>query len=416
MPSIRNVLLSAVLLCSAETANTQTVKGCTDRAANNFNANANQNDGSCTYNATTMTPVVKFTQAAVMAENSGMIFWNNRLWQHNDGGGSPAIYATDTTANTILRTVTVTGASNIDWEDIAQDDTHIYIGDFGNNANGARTDLKIYKVSKSSIVNTTGDLSVTAEVIAFRYSDQPQNPTPVAGNITDFDCEAMVVQGEKVYLFTKQWTGLQTTLYELPNSSGTHTATKLASLDVNGLVTGADILPSRRIIALTGYTKTLQRFVYLLYDFSGNGFFGANKRRIELLGLAQTESVSFLSQERLGMGSEQFSVFPSQLEALDISALLKEYFALVSAPTVIQIGMSRGDVRIYHSEGLLSVMLKPTPGSHAEIIMPDGRMMRRVPLPNSSNDIPIYDIPTGIYTMRVWQGRLPHVARFVVTK
>jgi hypothetical protein len=33
----------------------------------------------------------------------------------------------------VLRTVAITNATNVDWEDIAQDASYIYIGDIGNN-------------------------------------------------------------------------------------------------------------------------------------------------------------------------------------------------------------------------------------------------------------------------------------------
>ena len=49
---------------------------------------------------------------------------------------------------TILRTISIANASNIDWEDLAENDTHLFIADIGNN-NGNRQDLKIYTILKS---------------------------------------------------------------------------------------------------------------------------------------------------------------------------------------------------------------------------------------------------------------------------
>jgi hypothetical protein len=319
-------LLATVLLLAAQDADSQTVKGCTDRAARNFNAQATENDGSCTYDPASVKPAVRFKQPGALMENSGMIHWNGRLWQHNDGGGAPAIYAMDT-AGKIVQTVIVSGASNIDWEDIAQDSTHIYIGDFGNNSNGARTELTVYKVAKSDIAKSTADNTVPAETIRFRYADQDEKPTPVAPNTTDFDCEALIAFGDSLYLFTKEWSGRQTTIYSLPKTAGTHAATRRARLDVNGLVTGADIHPTHHTVALTGYTKTLNRFAYLLYDFNGNDFFSGNKRRIGIQGPGQTESVAFLGQSLLAIGSEAISVLPAKLETMDFASFLMEYLS-----------------------------------------------------------------------------------------
>lgn len=320
---LKNLLTILPLLSAVATA-AQPVKGCPDKSATNFNASATVNDGSCTYAPLTISPVLKFNQATELAENSGMIWWNGLLWQHNDGGGEPVIHAIDTSSEKILRRVSLAGATNIDWEDMAQDDTHIYIGDFGNNATGARTDLMIYKISKAEISRGSGDMSVQPETIRFRYPGQPDTPLAVAGNRTDFDCEAMVAMDDRLYLFSKEWSSKQTTLYALPKSAGIHTATRLASYDVKGLVTGADISPADRTILLTGYTPTLQRFILLLHDFPSNAFFDGNKRRVILNGFAQTESVAFAGRQIAFIGSENVSIFPQRLETIDLTGLLKD--------------------------------------------------------------------------------------------
>ena len=81
-------------------------------------------------------------------ESSGLIYYNNRLITHNDSGNSPQLYELDSLGSQIFRTITINNATNIDWEDITQDDTYIYVGDFGNNS-GNRQDLRIYRIKKS---------------------------------------------------------------------------------------------------------------------------------------------------------------------------------------------------------------------------------------------------------------------------
>src|SRR6056297_4303255 len=77
-----------------------------------------------------------------MSESSGLINIQGRFITHNDSGGESILYEIDTLSGEIARMVTVIGTENTDWEDLASDDTYIYIGDFGNNA-GNRTDLRI---------------------------------------------------------------------------------------------------------------------------------------------------------------------------------------------------------------------------------------------------------------------------------
>jgi hypothetical protein len=326
MPYTKPIILAAAILLAVK-ADAQTAKGCTDRAAVNFDSTAKANDGSCRYDPAAVKPDVRFRQPATLEENSGLVSWNGRLWQHNDGGGAPAIYAMDSTGNAILQTVTIAGASNIDWEDMAQDETHIYIGDFGNNADGARRNLTIYKIAKADIRSALADTTVPAETIRFHYADQGENPSAAAANTTDYDCEAMIAFGDSLYLFTKQWTGRQTVVYSLPKTAGTYPANKRNGLDVNGLVTGADIHPAHHTVVLTGYTKTLNRFAYLLYDYEGTDFFSGNKRRINIQGPGQTESVAFLGNTLLAIGSEAVSILNARLETFDVSEFLKSFLS-----------------------------------------------------------------------------------------
>jgi hypothetical protein len=264
-------------------------------------------------------PIYKFDQPNILTENSGAIFWNNLLWQHNDGGGDAAIYGLDTTTNMVIRRVTIKNGFNIDWEDIAQDVKFIYIGDFGNNLNGGRPKFTIYKIAKSDIENTSGNISVTAEILYFTYEDQPAVPVIGASNSTNFDCEAMIAVDERLFLFTKQWKGSKTILYELNNSTKIQVAKIKDSLVVDGLITGADISLSKKRVILTGYSKTGIRFMYLLHDFKGFDLFKGQKQKVLLSGLTQTESVAFFNEDYICLGSEAFMGNKPRLEMLNIN-------------------------------------------------------------------------------------------------
>ncbi|NDC76611.1 MAG: hypothetical protein EBZ67_01835 [Chitinophagia bacterium] len=267
-----------------------------------------------------MRPRTRFQQVTALEENSGMILWKGRLWQHVDGGGGPLLFETDTTDGRILRTVRVGGTANRDWEDIAQDTAYIYVGDFGNNADGARKDLAIYRVRKADIAAAPDNGEVPSQKIGFRYPDMPDSVA--APNRTDHDCEAMVCLDGRLLLFTKQWASKATVLYSLPAEPGEYTAERLDSFDTDGMVTGADIDPSTGRIVLTGYTPMLARFLWLLYDFPGGMPFRGRHLRVPLAGPAQTESVAFIDSDRLFLGSERFRILPARIEILEIGGLL----------------------------------------------------------------------------------------------
>ena len=235
-------------------------------------------------------------------ETSGLIFWRNSLWTHNDSGGKPVIYRLDTLTGKVLQRITLKNASNRDWEDISQDEKYLYVGDIGNNS-GNRHDLCIYKVKKSDIPQQ-GDGEVTAEKIAYSY---PDYKGPVENRKhNNFDCEALLASGDSLYLFSKDWQDQQTRLYALPKKPGKRTARFLAKYDVRGLVTGADRQPATGLIALSGYTRgNWVPFVVLLKGYSGNRFFTGEKKRIRLKAKAtQIEGVAFAGQNSLYFSSE----------------------------------------------------------------------------------------------------------------
>jgi hypothetical protein len=305
--------------------------GCTDPVANNFNPLATRNDGSCLYNAVSRNPVLKSNLNAELLENSGLILWNDRLWTHNDGGNSTALFEMDTTG-TIIRTVNVSNAVNVDWEDIAQDENYVYVGDFGNNASGNRQDLTIYQIAKADLL--AGN-TVTASLIRFSYADQTDF-TAVAANTTNFDCEAMIAYNGKLYLFTKQWTALGTSVYELPATPGTWSAQKIgANTAPAGLVTGADVSPAQRSIAICGYTSGITRFLYFLYDFTGTDFFSGNKRFVTMSGFGQTEGIAFKNPEYIFVSRERLTVpglpitISQALETVNLTTLLQPYYQLL---------------------------------------------------------------------------------------
>ncbi len=252
------------------------VSGCTDTKAENFNPNANINDGSCTYKKKTIHLFNSFLLSIKLVETSGLIHWNNRLWTHNDDTDTN-LYALDTLTGNILETYPLPDVVNVDWEEISQDENYLYLGDFGNNAGGNRTNLNIIRIEKNSLLVH----KPVIDCIKFKYANQTSFEKQKT-NTTNFDCEAFVVTKDSIYLFTKEWESYKTTLYSLPKLPGDYVAHQSLSFDVQGLVTGATYLASKKRLLFCGYTKRGQPFIYLFYDFEGEHFFSGNKRKIKL--------------------------------------------------------------------------------------------------------------------------------------
>ncbi|SDR74336.1 Por secretion system C-terminal sorting domain-containing protein [Polaribacter sp. KT25b] len=183
----------------------------------------------------------KFEIPAVAKETSGLLFLNGKIITHNDSGDNAYLYELDSLTGVLNRRITITNATNVDWEDLADDETYIYISDSGNNK-GTRTDLKIYRVLKSDLKKSN---TVSAETISFSYEDQ----TSFDGSDThNFDAEALVVYENNFLIFTKNRGDLKTNVYKFPITLGNHTAVKVSSANIVGLITGATVQNSNFLL------------------------------------------------------------------------------------------------------------------------------------------------------------------------
>ena len=285
--------------------------GCTDPQALNYNSIALVNDGSCIYESTSMDlELVATLNSPELNENSGLVCLNNALWTINDGGNSTVLYQLDTLGN-IIRQVFVENVENNDWEAITQNDTDLFIGDFGNNS-GSRLNLNIIRIPKANLLDPLID-TVSGTALFFEYGDQVEFTGPSNGH--NFDCEAFLAYQDSLYLFSKNWDDEKVKTYTLPfDWSDVYTASPVESYNVDGLVTDVSIDPETERITLLGYkdygTGIYSSFIWLIWDFTEQGFFTGNKRRIEIgsmLSVGQTEGISLATANRGYVSSEQIN-------------------------------------------------------------------------------------------------------------
>ena len=233
-------------------------------------------------------------------ESSGLIYYNNKLITHNDSGNSPRLYEVDTLSSQIIRTITIDNATNIDWEDITQDDTYIYIGDFGNNT-GNRQDLTVYRVAKSDydVSNT-----ISAERIDFSYEDQTDF-TEIQNS--DWDAEGMVDFKTQLLIFTKQWQTNGTVAYSIPKIPGSYSAKNMGFYDVSGLVTGAAYNKFSNVLMLLGYSSQLQPFIVRISELPKNFSFNGTEEKLGLgIGFSQVEGITYSDSNTYYVSSERY--------------------------------------------------------------------------------------------------------------
>ncbi|KRD61811.1 hypothetical protein ASE40_09825 [Flavobacterium sp. Root935] len=239
-----------------------------------------------------------------LKEVSGITYFpeTSTIYTLEDSGNKNAIYAIDSKGK-LEKTITISNAENIDWEDITRDKTgNIYIGDFGNNDN-ERKDLCIYKVAKSEL---NKDLAKAEYKISFSYPEQTEFPPKKKEMF--FDVEGFFEQGGYFYLFTKNRSkGFDGTafIYKIKNASGTQKAVRIGEFKTcnnynHCVLTSATISPDGKKVALLSHDKVL-----LFKGFKGDLFHKGTHTEINLNHFSQKEAIVFKDNNTLLIADEK---------------------------------------------------------------------------------------------------------------
>lgn len=244
-------------------------------------------------------------------ETSGLNILNGKLYTLNDSGNDPELFEISKTSGEIINTLKVNG-KNKDWEALANDGTHFYIGDFGNNG-GKRRDLEIYKIpfENDSLKNDQ------VKKIVFEY---PEQDDYASGYLkTDFDAEAMIYLHGKIHLFTKEWTSKATTHYIIdPEIYERQNAVKAESYKTNFVVTDAAYFDKK--LYLIGYTKKTEVFLDIFTETEPGVFFkevpkhyylGSSLSISQIEGITVDETGIYISGEKFksALGSTKPSLY-----------------------------------------------------------------------------------------------------------
>jgi len=234
-------------------------------------------------------------------ETSGLFFWDGDLFTFNDSGGKSMLYVLDTMGGEIKKRIPVSYAINRDWEAATIDNGKLFIGDFGNNSS-QRKDLTIYIAN----LNKLDEKVTVVDSIRFSYPDQTNFEKQKRNH--DFDCEAMVVFNDTVYLYSKGWLDGITKIRTIPAVPGEYTAKEINRFEAGGLITDATYDAEKKMLVLIGYnieTPVMQPFLWL-FNTSHPGRIKASRGTKIILepAYSQIEGVSFFPQGRLVVTAE----------------------------------------------------------------------------------------------------------------
>ena len=378
---MRTIFIALALCITASLPlRAQEVPGCMDPAASNYVEEATISDGSCAYadGSANLLGSKIATLGEDLEEISGMIYWNGKLYGHEDSGNDPIIYEMDAATGEISKRITLdVPVTDMDWEDITQDETYIYIGDFGNNS-GTRHNLRIFRIAKS-LISAIEDESATIpaaniQTIEFTYNDQTD--FTAHPNATRFDCEAMIYHEGNLHLFTKGWDGNGTRHYVLPATPGTQEATYLESFNTGTFRITSATKANDNAIVLLGYevagypTAT----IWIISGFNNYNTLlsTGNKRKVGLGyvvnldtrdGIGQVEGIVAINQTKVLISNEYFTrtvpilgtyTVPQRLYDLTISQWMPLYILPLGMYNITS-RLSNNEVKLtweYEGEGI----------------------------------------------------------------
>ena len=255
-----------------------------------------------------------------MKETSGIIFSAGNVWTINDSGGEAEIYKIDKVTGLVNQKVILLNGSNIDWEDITEDENFIYVGDFGNN-DGNRKDLKVFKIAKKDLSNKK-KIEVNAGIIEFSFKDQQSFEENKRNH--NFDCESIISFGDSLILFSKNWEDRKTRMYRMSKTPGQYQTQPIEVFDADGMVTGADYNATLKKLVLIGY-KDYMPFIFLINDFDGETLKGKEIYRFNLFKMkdSQAEGIAWSTGETVLFSTEQTKTYMQQVFEFDFQKVFK---------------------------------------------------------------------------------------------
>lgn len=254
-----------------------------------------------------------------------------KLWAINDGGNLAQVHRIQSDGK-IDKTITITNAKNLDWEDMTQDDFgHFFIGDFGNNDN-VRKWLTIYKIENPIDIKGT---ETQAEIIKFTFPEQLHFPPKASEK--NFDLEAFVFYKRKLYLFSKNRTEPfdgDTNLYKIGDHADNYQAGFVSNFNTCTTheklcwITSAALSPDRTKLVLLDSER-----LWLFENWQGDDFFSGDAYKIELGIVTQKEAVTFSDNNTITFTDEEFNGIGRNSYMIKLDQVTKERIQTKGTPT-----------------------------------------------------------------------------------
>ncbi len=256
--------------------------------------------------------VAAATLPGEIAETSALVCTGGQQFLTINDSGNPAVLYRLDQQGRIVQRLDIE-AQNQDWEALTMHQGKLWIADIGNNT-GQRTELQLYTLPLPAPSDTT----IPVTTYRLRYP----GPTPKAPALYqhEFDAEALVSTGSELLLFSKNWQGDTSRVYQVDTS---RTASELQQVGTTsvlpGLITDVAYSATAQVFIVAGYQNFRQNPLPLLLSGDFAPFLAILDRQYQLLKTVpvatggQVEAVCLDTANNIWLSQEGSARHPAQM-------------------------------------------------------------------------------------------------------
>lgn len=256
--------------------------------------------------------VAAATLPGEIAETSALVCTGGQQFLTINDSGNPAVLYRLDQQGRIVQRLNIE-AQNQDWEALTMHQGKLWIADIGNNT-GQRTELQLYTLPLPAPSDTT----IPVTTYRLRYP----GPTPKAPALYqhEFDAEALVSTGSELLLFSKNWQGDTSRVYQVDTS---RTASELQQVGTTsvlpGLITDVAYSATAQVFIVAGYQNFRQNPLPLLLSGDFAPFLAILDRQYQLLKTVpvatggQVEAVCLDTANNIWLSQEGSARHPAQM-------------------------------------------------------------------------------------------------------